>query len=72
MATIELSTGGIRSHERIELRSGYVFAYEGGDGSRFGDIERIYPVGSVVEIDPGESEVQGAPRPGDGISFVPE
>lgn len=72
MPTIELATGDIRSHERIELRSGYVFAYEGGDGRKFGEIERVYPVSSVVEIDPGESEIQGAPPAGDGMSFVPE
>jgi len=72
MATIELTTGDIRSHERIELRSGYVFAYEGGEGRRWGEIERVYPVSSVLEIDPGDSKIQGGPQPGDGMGFVPE
>jgi len=72
MATVELTTGDIRSHERIELRSGYVFAYEGGEGRRWGEIERVYPVSSIVEIDPGESKTQGGPQPGDGMAFVPE
>ncbi|MBX0284956.1 hypothetical protein [Haloarcula salinisoli] len=72
MATIELTTGDVRSHERIELRSGYVVAYEGGDGRHWGEIERVYPVSSVLEIDPGESKIQGGPQPGDGMSFVPE
>lgn len=72
MATIELATGDIKSHESIELRGQYVFAYEGKDGLDYGEIARIYPMGSVVEIDPGESVVKGAPPAGDGIMLVPE
>jgi len=43
-ATIELTTGDIRSHEPIERRSGYVFAYSGDEGRQWGEIERVYPV----------------------------
>jgi hypothetical protein len=72
MATLELANGEVRSHETIELRSGFVFAYEGKDGQDYGEIARVYPVSSVMEIDPGESDIKGAPPAGDGILFTPE
>jgi len=72
MATVELRNGKIRSHETIEIRGSLVFAYEGAEGRGYGDIERVYTVGSVMEIDPGESEVRGAPPAGDGILFTPD
>jgi hypothetical protein len=72
MATIELANGEVRSHETFELQSGYLFAYEGKDGLDYGEIERVYPIGAVMEIDPGESEIKGAPQPGNGMLFTPE
>jgi hypothetical protein len=72
MATVELTNGDIRSHETIEIRGPLVLAYEGAEGRGYGDIERVYTVGSIVEIDPGESEVKGAPPAGDGILFTPD
>jgi len=72
MATVELSNGKIRSHETIEIRWSVVFDHGGARGRGQGDIERVYTVGSVMEIDPGESEVRGAPPAGDGILFTPD
>jgi hypothetical protein len=72
MATLELTNGEIRSHETIEIRSPFIFAYEGKDGRDYGEIERVYTVGSIVEIDPGESTIKGAPPAGDGMLFNPD
>lgn len=72
MATIELANGDVRSHETVELRSGYLFAYEGKEGRDYGEIERVYPVSSVLETDPGESDIKGTPPIGDGTLFTPE
>lgn len=52
--------------------SPYLFAYDGKEGLDYGEIERVYPVSSVLEIDPEESEIKGAPPAGDGTLFTPE
>lgn len=56
----------------IELKSRYLSAYGGKEGLDYAEIERVYPVSSVLDIDPGESEIKGAPPTGDGTLFMSE